>query len=56
MIHGTYKKISQADSSVLLGSANVEPVPRFVVAGILHNDIEYILGYLRRIRLGEKLW
>jgi len=30
MIHGTYKKISPADSSVLLSSGNVEPVSRFV--------------------------
>jgi len=56
MIRGTYKKISEADSSVLLSNGNVEPVSRFVVTNALHNGIEYILGYLRRIRLGGKLW
>jgi hypothetical protein len=56
MIHGTYKKIFQADSSVLLSSGNVEPVSRFVVINILHDGIEYILGHLRRIRLGGNLW
>jgi hypothetical protein len=37
MIHGTYKKIFQADSSVLLSSENVEPVSRFVATNILRN-------------------
>ena len=34
----------------------MEPVSRFVVISILHNGIQYILGYLLRIQLGGKLW
>jgi len=56
MIHGTYNKISQADSLVLLSSGNVDPVSRFVVTDILHKGMECVLGYLRRILLGVKLW
>jgi len=46
MIHGTCKKISQADSSVLLSSGNVEPVSMFVVANI--QGCWYVLSPTRK--------